>query len=347
MTGPEEGGQPPERRVSSNPAGSLIGVNGTGAAEAGDGGKANSGLMVVIEKVIVHKRSSIAGAAVILLVCLAVIVVWTSGDPAGSAVAQSRPLTTRVAAMSANSNGFDLVFPTSMEPAAERYVDTFNQTTGRADFRGVDKRFAAALYDGAFSLGGMKFEIEVRNPGDTEAEITNVRILARRSAVPLGTAVLTQVGGAGNDPHIMDFYLDQPLPVAMVTRDEDTDPMTPFFDREHISVPGHTGATLIARVTAQAVAATFTLAVDYTLAGRHRTSKVTMTPDGKPFRVAALACLRGAAPVAGGMPRSDVQTFRARWYGSVYDLAVGRTKEGFYTLVPVAPGHFAATCRPL
>ena len=323
-------------------------VNDSGPATAGDDSVAVSGY---VHKLVVRYGSRAAPIALGLLAAVFVVVLIvasTSGDPAGSSAAESRPLTTRVTSMAANGSGFDVVFPAGAEAAAKRYVDTFNRTTGRTtDFHGIDDRFAAALADGAFSLGGVKFDVEVHNPGDTEAEITNVRILARRSAVPLGTAVLTQVGGAGNDPHILDFYLDQPLPVAMVTRDGDSDPMTPFFDREHISVPGHTGATLIAKVKAQAVAATFTLAVDYTVGGRHRTSTVAMTRDGKPFRVAALACPRGHAPVAGGMPPSAVQRFRAQRYGSVYDLAFGRTKEGFYSLVPVVPGHFAATCRPL
>lgn len=188
------------------------------------------------------------------------------------------------------NGGLALVYPANQVGRMKESAARLTQAK-LLEFEDVDTFAQQEVEAGAYVLNGMMLEMGLEGLDEREVTVYDIRTVLTHQAVPLDAAfVLRQVGG-GETPTIVNFNMDDLAP-APRERNSAGEPGEPFFSVQRLSLPKGGKETLSLWFAAKSHASEFYVDISYEVAGTKYKKRLDL--NGKPFRIAPLACAMGA-----------------------------------------------------
>lgn len=190
---------------------------------------------------------------------------------------------------------------------------------------------------GAYALNGMMVEMGLEGMHEREVTVYDIRVSPIRQTVPLEGAFVVRGVGGGDTPEIVNFNMDNPSPIARGGAAAGIDgTAAPFFTKVRIGLAKGSKETLSLWFAARSFASEFFIDIAFEVAGQKYIKRLDI--NGKPFRVAPLACSMKRETLGLG-DGYDVD-LAAKRYGTVLHLVNdGRTKPA---IMESDPGDFAS-----
>lgn len=229
------------------------------------------------------------------------------------------------------------IFPAQLSAKATNYVDKLGSLPKAADYEQV---FQNELSDGAYAAGGIRVNIALQVLVDGEISLYDIKpVNVKREPVPLDTVILLSLGhGPGAN---IEVSLDQAVPVAM---DVGSGKPTRFGAAEVMGLSKNNKGSIDAAFTTQTVAETFDIAISYEYQGASYSQVLHRTPDGQPFRAAALMCDSKLQTPVSEVSTAELERLRALRYRKVVGLDPTIDAAGNYTAKTIDPNVFATQC---
>ncbi|MEV6831886.1 hypothetical protein [Amycolatopsis sp. NPDC051102] len=229
------------------------------------------------------------------------------------------------------------IFPTQLSAKADSYVDKLSKAPNDADYERI---FQGELSDGAYAAGGIRVNIALEVLVDGEISLYDIKpVNVKREAIPLDTLVLLSLGHGPAAK--VQVSLDQAVPVAM---DIGSGQPQRFGASEMMGLSKASKGIIDAAFTAQSVAETFDIELSYEYQGKQYTQVLHRTPDGEPFRAAALLCKDRLQAPAPEVSAAELERLRTLRYRRVVGLDSTIDAAGNYAVKNIDPNDFAGRC---
>jgi hypothetical protein len=229
------------------------------------------------------------------------------------------------------------IFPSQLKAKAGGYVGKLSNSPNTANYEQI---FQDELSDGAYAAGGVRVNITLEVLVDGEVSLYDIKpVHVKREPVPLDTLVLLSLGHGPSAS--IQISLDQAVPVAM---DVGSGQPKRFGSAEMMGLSKGSKGTLDVAFNAQTVAETFDVALSYEYQGKRYTQVLHRTPDGQPFRAAALLCNDRLKAPASEVSSAELERLRTLRYRSVVGLDPTINAAGNYAVKTIDPDDFAARC---